>query len=44
MLGAAGLLTLVTLFGLVAGLAREWLLVDAWGPVRAPTPFWWPCS
>lgn len=31
MLGAAGLLTLVTLFGLVAGLAREWLLVDAWG-------------
>lgn len=31
MLGAAGLLTAVTLLGLVAGLAREWLLVDAWG-------------
>lgn len=31
MLGAAGLLTLVTLTGLVAGLAREWLLVASWG-------------
>lgn len=31
MLGAAGLLTLVTLTGLVMGLAREWLLVHHWG-------------
>lgn len=31
MLGAAGLLTLVTLLGLVAGLGREWLLVASWG-------------
>lgn len=31
MLGAAGLLTLVTLLGLVAGLGREWLLVATWG-------------
>lgn len=31
MLGAAGLLTLVTLTGLAAGLAREWLLVANWG-------------
>ncbi len=31
MLGAAGLLTLVTLLGLGAGLGREWLLVAAWG-------------
>lgn len=31
MLGAAGLLTLVTLLGLVAGLCREWLLVASWG-------------
>lgn len=31
MLGAAGLLTLVTLTGLAAGLAREWLLVASWG-------------
>jgi len=31
MLGAAGALTLVTLTGLAAGLAREWLLVAAWG-------------
>ncbi|MGC4059756.1 MAG: lipid II flippase MurJ [Aquabacterium sp.] len=31
MLGTAGLLTLVTLLGLLSGLAREWLLVDAWG-------------
>ena len=31
MLGAASLLTLVTLGGLVAGFAREWLLVASWG-------------
>ena len=31
MLGAAGLLALVTLTGLAAGLAREWLLVANWG-------------
>lgn len=31
MLGAASLLTLVTLAGLVAGFAREWLLVASWG-------------
>lgn len=31
MIGTAGLLTLVTLTGLVAGLAREWLLVASWG-------------
>lgn len=31
MLGAASLLTLVTLTGLAAGLAREWLLVASWG-------------
>jgi murein biosynthesis integral membrane protein MurJ len=31
MLGAAGLLTVVTLLGLVAGLGREWLLVASWG-------------
>lgn len=31
MLGAASLLTLVTLAGLVAGFAREWLLVANWG-------------
>lgn len=31
MIGSAGMLTLVTLTGLVAGLGREWLLVDAWG-------------
>jgi len=31
MLGSAGLLTLVTLLGLVAGLGREWLLVASWG-------------
>jgi murein biosynthesis integral membrane protein MurJ len=31
MLGAAFALTLVTLTGLAAGLAREWLLVNAWG-------------
>lgn len=31
MLGAASLLTLVTLGGLVAGFAREWLLVSSWG-------------
>ncbi len=31
MLGAAGLLTLVTLLGLMAGLGREWLLVSSWG-------------
>lgn len=31
MLGSAGLLTLVTLLGLIAGLGREWLLVASWG-------------
>lgn len=31
MLGAASLLTLVTLAGLVTGFAREWLLVANWG-------------
>ena len=31
MLGAASLLTAVTLGGLVAGFAREWLLVASWG-------------
>lgn len=31
MLGAASLLTVVTLAGLVAGFAREWLLVAHWG-------------
>lgn len=31
MLGVASLLTLVTLAGLVAGFAREWLLVASWG-------------
>lgn len=31
MLGAASLLTLVTLAGLVTGFAREWLLVASWG-------------
>jgi murein biosynthesis integral membrane protein MurJ len=31
MIGAAGLLTLVTLTGLISGLAREWLLVSSWG-------------
>ncbi len=31
MLGSASLLTLVTLAGLVAGFAREWLLVANWG-------------
>lgn len=31
MLGAASLLTFVTLGGLVAGFAREWLLVASWG-------------
>lgn len=31
MLGAASWLTLVTLAGLVAGFAREWLLVASWG-------------
>lgn len=31
MFGAAGLLALVTLTGLAAGLAREWLLVANWG-------------
>ena len=36
MLGAASLLTLVTLGGLVAGFAREWLLVASWG-ARART-------
>jgi peptidoglycan biosynthesis protein MviN/MurJ (putative lipid II flippase) len=30
-LGAASLLTLVTLAGLVAGFGREWLLVASWG-------------
>jgi peptidoglycan biosynthesis protein MviN/MurJ (putative lipid II flippase) len=30
-LGATSLLTLVTLAGLVAGFAREWLLVASWG-------------
>lgn len=31
MLGAAGLLAMVTVTGLAAGLAREWLLVANWG-------------
>lgn len=31
MFGATSLLTLVTLTGLVAGFAREWLLVASWG-------------
>jgi len=31
MLGAASLLTLVTFGGLLAGFAREWLLVASWG-------------
>lgn len=31
MLGASGALTAVTVAGLVAGLAREWLLVHNWG-------------
>lgn len=31
MLGSAASLTLVTLFGLALGFAREWLLVSAWG-------------
>lgn len=31
MLGAASLLTLVTLGGLLAGFAREWLMVASWG-------------
>ena len=31
MLGAASLLTLVTLAGLITGFAREWLLVASWG-------------
>lgn len=31
MLGAASLLTLVTLGGLIAGFGREWLLVASWG-------------
>ncbi|MCH2242491.1 MAG: hypothetical protein MK041_11315, partial [Aquabacterium sp.] len=31
MFGATALLTLVTLTGLAAGFAREWLLVASWG-------------
>ncbi|MCD5364601.1 hypothetical protein LQT98_23290, partial [Chromobacterium aquaticum] len=31
MFGPAALLTLATLSGLLAGFAREWLLVAAWG-------------
>ncbi|WP_337883982.1 lipid II flippase MurJ, partial [Chromobacterium haemolyticum] len=31
MFGPAALLTLATLAGLLAGFAREWLLVAAWG-------------
>jgi peptidoglycan biosynthesis protein MviN/MurJ (putative lipid II flippase) len=31
MLGSTLWLTLATLIGLVAGFAREWLLIDAWG-------------
>lgn len=43
MFGSTLWLTLATLAGLVAGFAREWLLVAAWGAGSRSDGLWWRC-